>query len=113
MGAAVISDKHIRVPTPQSQFKTDHFAERPRPCGISDSWVLWVLSHGGRFYHGGERVFFLGRKQLRRPQHLKGISVSDRKASQADGTVGVVGRDDGLITTYRKCSCIRHLKWCA
>jgi len=75
--------------------KTVHFERRQVQRGIRDQVVVLALKFGRRFYEkGGDRVFFLGRRQL--PQ-----GIAPQLADRAQGTAVVVSADGSLITTFR------------
>src|SRR4051812_25308155 len=93
-------------------FKSSHFAARQRQRQIADTWVWAALRFGQPFYQGGDRVFFLGRKQLDRARRATGGVFGSEEAKKADGTVVVVGPDNTLVTTYRNPHYIRHLRRC-
>jgi Predicted membrane protein len=91
--------------------KTRHFEERQRTRRISDESVFLALRYGQRFYEGEDRVYFLGRKHLRRVSGGPGGAILDeRERRRADGTVVVVGPDGQLVTTYRNPRFCRTLR---
>lgn len=92
--------------------KTDHFIERQRQRHIPDTYVGLALQWGQPFYHGTDKVYFLGRKQLQRAGRSLGKELSADAVRKADGTVVVVSEDNALVTTYRNPQYIRHLRRC-
>lgn len=102
----------VTIPTEPALVKTSHFDERQRQRSIPDSLVRLALAYGERFFQGDQRVYFLGRKHLRRIARILNSRQDDGLLARADGTVVVTGADDVLITAYRNPKYIRHLRRC-
>ena len=84
--------------------KTGHFQCRQVQRSIQDPVVILALRFGRRFYEkGGDRVFFLGRKQIP-------TGTAPQIAERANGTAVIVGADGSLITTFRNRDFSRTLR---
>lgn len=90
--------------------KSAHFAERQGQRGITDTAALLAVTCGQCFYEHTDRVFFLGRKAIRKHFKHAPAAVAEEWVRRADGLVVVVAENGRLITAYRNPRFLGTLK---